>query len=150
MCTCNCLGLCSNHIHSGSWFSLLKSLTNTSYHLQTLSKSICNLVPDKLKWKLTKKIVKCLKSSFTKIRWPLVKVQLRINYWAANRNLLKVHYNLWQLTSLDSPKISLLSEWPRMTQGISKLTSISALRVHMKSNQNYIIIKTRCKWHYIN
>lgn len=133
MCTCNCLGLCSDHIHSGSWFSLLKSLTNTSYHLQTLSKSICNLVPDKLKWKWIKKIVICLESSFTKIRWQLGKVLVRINYLTSNRNLLKVHYNLKQLTSLDSPKISLLSEWPIMTQGISKLRSISALQVHKKS-----------------
>lgn len=40
--------------------------------------------------------------------------------------------NYWMPTSFDSFKISLLSEWPRMTQGIPRFTSISALYIEEK------------------
>uniref|UniRef100_A0A2P2L2A0 Uncharacterized protein MANES_01G173500 n=1 Tax=Rhizophora mucronata TaxID=61149 RepID=A0A2P2L2A0_RHIMU len=37
------------------------------------------------------------------------------------------YHNVTLLTSLDSFKRDLLSEWPRMTHGMLKFTSISAL-----------------------
>jgi len=46
--TGNSLGLGSHNIHGRSSFPLLKSLTNTSNHFQTLSKCIGNLVSDEL------------------------------------------------------------------------------------------------------
>lgn len=46
--TCNCFGLCSNNVYGRSRFSLLKRFTNTSDYLQTLGKSVSNLVSNKL------------------------------------------------------------------------------------------------------
>lgn len=53
--------------------------------------------------------------------------------------------NSLDITSFDSPNNALLSEWPRITQGISRLTSISALQQKRSQFINSHILKLNYK-----